>query len=403
MNLSREASELLTRQNDLLLVYNTTLISINETLRNDFVQANLSVESLKRRFTTIYIIAFTTQELMNNTLLEYTMAIDLVTRIEQVDLYILRNLSNTVQSLSMEVNTTANNTATTLRNLLAQVEDLRNLTYEILSISSSLLGNASTLMSIQQGIMNDIEPIMTICTSIDAQITQLEINVTAFETELMMIPNNLRMKYSSLVEVPDPNTVISLTGNATEMVDFARTNILSEISSQNMRFATLNRTYINSRAQFETLFQQVSSIGTETNRLLMVAINASRVANATSNDIQDLFRRAEMVARELEDFNNETFQVGERVAAAMRDIDRLNSNATTALAEAQRLEDSLRNSSTDIRRAKDVALAASNISNASSQVCIIIIVFLYSQEIKFGGWGQEYISYYSNDLQYICK
>ena len=374
MNLSREASELLTRQNDLLLVYNTTLISINETLRNDFVQANLSVESLKRRFTTIYIIAFTTQELMNNTLLEYTMAIDLVTRIEQVDLNILRNLSNTVQSLSMEVNTTANNTATTLRNLLAQVEDLRNLTYEILSISSSLLGNASTLMSIQQGIMNDIEPIMTICTSIDAQITQLEINVTAFETEIMMIPNNLRMKYSSLVEVPDPNTVISLTGNATEMVDFARTNILSEISSQNMRFATLNRTYINSRAQFETLFQQVSSIGTETNRLLMVAINASRVANATSNDIQDLFRRAEMVARELEDFNNETFQVGERAAAAMRDIDRLNSNATTALAEAQRLEDSLRNSSTDIRRAKDVALAASNISNASSQVCIIIIV-----------------------------
>lgn len=367
-DLQNEATALVVRQTELLVIYDDVLFAINDTLRNRVTQINESLDSLKRVFTTVYITTFTALELMESLVMEFQTALRLVMRIESVDLPVIMNRSETIQSDSMNVSSTAQELEYILGNNSAQIEDLRNATYKILSVSASILSDADILMALQDEIRSDVDRIASTYGNLDLEFGEIDSNLTGYEVDLIILANRLRMKRSSLVEVPERDEILYLTANATEMEAFVRSDILNEIINQSNLFSTLNETYTAQRAEFEELFQEVSNLGMNVSTLLELIQSAHEEALALQENAQDLINEAEIVAENLESFDNDTFRIGRKVAEAMSDIDSINRNASTALSEAQRLEEALRNSSDSIRSAKEVANDALEIANTSFQV-----------------------------------
>lgn len=367
-DLQNEASDLVRMQNELLVVYSDILFAVNVTIRDRLAQINGSLDDLKRRFTTVYVITYSAQELLNNTISEFVMALDLVRRIEAIDLPSIMNGSELIQSNAVDVAAVARQVESTRANFSAQVEELRNATYEILRLSASILTSAEQLMEMQRGIWEDVENILTTYSSLDSEMDEIESFLPRLEMNLLTVTQRLQFKYDSLPEVPERDEIIYLTRNASETESYIRSEILSEISSQVGQLLALNQSYAMYRVEFEELSQQVSNLREEVSSLLERIRAAFQQASTVAEDINDLIDQSEMVAENLENFNNVTFRVGNEVAEALADVESINENASLALSEVRNIEEALRNLSTDIRSAKEVANTAFNISSSSFQV-----------------------------------
>lgn len=368
-DLQANASALVARQRELLVFYEEVLFAINETLRDRLTQINQSLDTLKLSFTAAYVITFTSQELMTNILSEFQMALNLVAHIELVCVPSIMQNSAAVQSNAMDVNAAARELESTRRNFSEQVEELRNATYEILTLSASILRIANQLVQVQEGLVLRVENITSTYGSLGTEIEGIRLALSVFEMNLVTITSRLRLKSESLVQIPESDVIIYLTRNASETESFVRNDVLNEIMDQSRKFSALNETYTAQRLEFEDIFQEVSRIGLNVSALLALVRESYEEAVSVSSSTQSLFATAETVASNLESFNNETFSIGSQVAAAMGDIDAINSNASMALSEARNLEDSLRNFSANLEVAKEVAFDALNATNTSFQVC----------------------------------
>lgn len=358
------------RQDELEQRYNGFLTSINVTLRGNVMQINSSLDELRRRFTTIYVTALTTQELMNTTIMEFITGSSVVQRIEQVILPSITNLSRSIQDSAAGANVTARDLESLFNNFTAQVQELRNATYEILSLASSALNDAELVSSLQPQLVQDIEAITAVYLSIDGQVANIDQELTLSEMNVSRLLSDLSSKRESLIETPDPNKVDDLIQSASATEAFVRSDVLGEVASQSSRLSELNETYTSQQAEFEALFEEVTELGMNISRLLAEAQDAQRVAENVQEEAQSLIEQAEMIADNLETFNNETFRIGEEVAAVMGEVNELSENATNALAEAQRIEDVVRNISDTIRRAKELAVEAQNVTYEANQVHI---------------------------------
>ena len=367
--LQDEAMALISRQRDLLVIYDELLFAINTTLRNEVAQINGSLDVLKRVFTTVYVTTFTAQELMQSLVSEFEAALTLVMQIESIDLPVIRGHSEAIQADAMNVSVEADELDYILANSSTQIEGLRNATYEILRLSSSILTDAATLITLQDGIRSDIERIASTYGDLDSDIDELDLTLTGFEMDLIDLTNRLQMKRNTLVEVPSQDGILSLTRNANETESFVRNDIITEIVEQTNQFRQLNESYTAQRGEFEALYQEIVNLGVNVSSLLEMIQAAHSEAVAISEDAQDLVRQAEMVADNLESFDNETFEIGREVAEAVMDIDELNRNASEELVEAQRLQEELSNTSESIRSAKELANIALETANNSLEVC----------------------------------
>ena len=366
--LQTQASDLVAMQNDLLVVYGDILFAANVTVRDRLTQINGSLDDLKRLFTTVYVLTFSSQELLNVTVSEFVMALELVRRLEAVNLPLILERSEAVMSSAANVADVADRVESMRANFTAQVEELRNATYMILSLSASVLASAEQLLLMQRQIWEAVENITSTYSSLDSELEEVESSIPRLELDLLIVTRRLQILYDTLPEIPGQEEVIYLTRNATETESYVRNDILTEITSQVSQFLVLNQSHAVYVAEFEQLFEQVSSLGEEASTLLQLIRTAFQQVSTAANEIQALFRESEMVAENLEGFNNETFIIGRKVAEAMANVESLNLNASSALAEAQNIEESLRNLSAEIRNAKEVAIRAFNISSTSFEV-----------------------------------
>ena len=366
--LQTQASDLVTMQNDLLVVYGDILFAANVTVRDRLTQINGSLDDLKRLFTTVYVLTFSSQELLNVTVSEFVMALELVRRLEAVNLPLILERSEAVMSSAANVADVADRVESMRANFTAQVEELRNATYMILSLSASVLASAEQLLLMQRQIWEAVENITSTYSSLDSELEEVEASIPRLELDLLIVTRRLQILYDTLPEIPGQEEVIYLTRNATETESYVRNDILTEITSQVSQFLVLNQSHAVYVAEFEQLFEQVSSLGEEASTLLQLIRTAFQQVSTAANEIQALFRESEMVAENLEGFNNETFIIGRKVAEAMANVESLNLNASSALVEAQNIEESLRNLSAEVRNAKEVAMRAFNISSTSFEV-----------------------------------
>ena len=367
--LQAEAVALVERHSELVLLYDDVLFAVNDTLRNRLIWINGSLDTLKRVFTTVYVTAFTTQELMEVLVSEFTTALDVVRRIETVDVPVIADVSQAIQSDAANVSITAQELEAIVADSSAQVERLRNATYEILSLSASVLEDVGELAGLQEQVRSEVERITAEYASLDSDVEAVDSRLTRYETELAILAGRVRAKRASLVEAPAPDLILELTGNATATEAFVRNDVLREIENQRAQFLTLNDTYTVQRNKFDRLFGQVSELGMNVSALLDSIQSAYAEAQRLAESSRELVEEAEMVASNLESFDNETFRIGREVAEAMADVDSLNRDASRALSEAERLEEGLRNTSQSLQEAKAVASDALDIANTSLQVC----------------------------------
>ena len=367
-NLQLEASALIARHSDILLLYTDFLNAINVTLRERVADINDSLDVLRERFTTIYIITLSSKELMNNTVRDFRMALSLVRRIETETVPALRNLTAEIQSDSEYVGSVAQMLESTRRNFSAQVEGLQNATNELLALINSILNAADQIAVIQQGLLEEIQNITVTHGSLETDLNNIDSSLFMSEVSLMDINNRIRSKRDSLVEVPDSHNVTYLITNASQTEMFVRNEVINEIMNQSNRFSQLNATYNAQRLEAENFFQQVSNLGANVTTLLQRIQLALDEATLLFNNSQQLISDAKTVAENLESFNNDTFRIRDEVAEAMMDIEDISRNASSALMHSQALEGALLNSSDALGTAKEVAQNALSITNETLQV-----------------------------------
>ena len=367
-SLQSEASALIARQTEILVLYTDVLFAINDTLRNRVENINASLDVLMERFTTVYIIVLSSQELMNTTVREFQEALALVSMIETRTVPMLRNLSDTIRSNSAYVGDVARMLESTLSSFSAQVESLQRSTDEILALTNSILSTADQIAAIQQDLIAEVENITQTYSSLDSDLNSIDYTLSSFEMRLLMVNSRIQTKQNSLVEVPDGRNITYLHANASQTESFVRNEVINEIMNQSNRFALLNSTYSTHRLEADAVIQQVSKLGANVSRLLESIQTALDEASSLFDSSQQLINEAEIVAENLESFNNDTFAIGREVTDTLRSIEEVNRNASSALAEAQNLEGTLLNSSDTLRTAKDLALQALNVTNTTLQV-----------------------------------
>ena len=401
--LQEEASELLQRQDQLLVVYNTVLMAANVTLRDSVARIDGSLDVLRRTFTTVYVITFSAQELLNATISEFQMAVDLVRRIEETDIATISQSSDIIRENAMCVSTAADDAELLRANFTVEVEGLQNATYEILATSASILERAEDLVLIQDEIWAEIDDIGFTYSGLDSDLNDIDSTLSSLEIDLLTVTNRLSLKYGSLIDVPMSDDIIYLTRNVTETESFIRNDVLSEIANQIDLFMALNQTYTNQRLAFENLFQETLSLGLNISNLLELIGTAYEEANAISDDIQGLIDEAEMVAENLENFNNSTFMIADEVAEALEDVESVNEDASEALQEARVIVEALEDSSVDIRTAKEVASNALNITTESFQVIFFVgIDTLVKVDVRISGrFFQLRTAFYLSDSSLV--
>lgn len=366
--LQQEATGLLTLQDELLGVYQSLLTAANVTLRDRVSQIDGSLGVLRRTFTTVYIITFSAQELLDATVSEFRMAVELVRRIEATDLVAIAGSAEVVRESAEYVSAAAGEAEELRGNFSREVDELRNATYEILAVSAAILELADDLVLIQDQVWAELEDVVSTYGDLDADLDDADSALSSLETDLLTLTSRLSLKLASLVDVPRPDVVVYLTGNVTETESFLRDDVLSEIANQIDQFEALNRTHTDQRLTFERLFRETSSLGLDVASLLELIETAYEEVSTVSEDIQSLIDEGEMVAENLESFNNVTFAIAEEVAGALEGVESEGEDASEALQVARDIVEALEGSSINISTAKGVALDALNVTTESFQV-----------------------------------
>jgi len=251
--------------------------------------------------------------------------------------------------------------------LSSQVENLMNLTSSITVLSNSALSDAQEMQTLH---MDTIQ----IAAQLDQNLIAVEMVISALRPELARLSldiaatgDRIRQEFGSLALVPAKSQLNDLILNASISEGFAR-SVENETTTQQARLSELNGTLNVNRQELDSLQQQISTLTENTSNLARRSENAYNISTDTSTFTNNVVSEAENVLRNMQTFNNNSFEVAVLAMEALQNVRVINSSATFALTTAMQIQGNVTLAGQDISSAKQLALQAENITQQAEQV-----------------------------------
>lgn len=341
--------------------------AINVTLREDVMQLDTTLQTLKTTSTPVFVLALSAEELMNRTIEEFLMAQ------ESIDLLANFYIPNIQQSVS-EINSSLSISREALATLEAQVQLASNET-------SALSELVQRLQSLASSALSTAEEVDSLHTDTEMTTAYLQQNVTyleqavnslgpALETLAVDIAETsalIQQQRESLPSIPSANELNSLIENVSNAQDNI-TILQSEVSEENNRVVMLQQSLNSSQQEASRLAQDIADLTSEVTDLEDRTQEAYRKSSTATSSAQNRINEAEQVVASLQNFSGESFEVARAANEALESVSEITSTATYAIQTATAIQNNVSDIVSTVEEAMQLASDAENITLQAKRV-----------------------------------
>jgi chromosome segregation ATPase len=339
---------------------------INGTLRQELTKLEATIQILKTTSTPVFIQALASEELMNRTINDFL----LVQQESQVDL-LADYVSNITQSLST-LNISHSLSTETLQSLTSQVQllytqaqQISELVSELQSIASMTLGSIEEIRSLSGDTIILTVSLQQNLTYIQQNVYSLRQQIKYFAMDIMQI--NIHIQIPT---VPSSNEVTMLLGNlSTSQHNIA--DLEDQLTEKQTDLQLLGDNLVESEIKTDSLLQDISNISYEIANLKNRAQEAKNTTMTTRDDIQWKISEAGEVLVNLQNYNNDTFEVARRANAALQSVAEITTDAINVMNTTSSIQQNVSEVIDILHEAMNVANAAENVTVAAYMVCLL--------------------------------
>ena len=357
--------------------------AINVTLREDVMQLDATLQTLKTMSTPVFVLALSAEELMNRTIEEFLMAQ------ESIDLLASFYIPNIQQSVS-EINSSLSLSSEAVATLEAQIQQVSNETSALSELVQRLQYLASSALA-------TAEEVDSLHTETEMTTSYLQQNVTyleqavnslgpALETLAVDITETsalIQQQRESLPSIPSTNELNSLTEN----VSNAQNNVAilqSEVSEENHRVLMLQQSLNNSQQEVSRLGQDITDLTSEVTDLEERTQEAYGKSSTATSSAQSRIDEAEQVVASLQSFSGESFEVARAANEALESVSEITHTANYAIQTATAIQNNVSDIVNVVEEAMQLANDAENITLQAQMVCTCMYVYCLVHASVFG-------------------
>lgn len=355
--------------NSLIAQYVNFSVFASQLFPAQILRINNSFEMLKNLSNITYMQASTAEDFMNRTTRELSLAIQILDDIFSMFLPLAQRLATEIKGNSTAGNLTVIDLESYIANLSSQIEELMNLTDKITLLSSSVLNDTQHMEMLHINTIRMAAEIQQNITLVEMMILILKPRLTGLALSIATTASRIHQQFGTWESTLPELQLNDLIGNASISEAFAQA-VKNETATQQDRLSGLTGTLGYYQLQLDSLQQQILTLKRNMSNITSRTENAYNISTGASTATNDTLTVAENILRNLQTFNNISFEVTTLAMELLQNVHVINGSAVFAITTATQIQENSTVAEQAISSAKQVAFQAENIIQQVEQVSL---------------------------------
>lgn len=355
--------------NSLIAQYVNFSVFASQLFPAQILRINNSFEMLKNLSNITYMQASTAEDFMNRTTRELSLAIQILDDIFSMFLPLAQRLATEIKGNSTAGNLTVIDLENYIANLSSQIEELMNLTDKITLLSSSVLNDTQHMEMLHINTIRMAAEIQQNITLVEMMILILKPRLTGLALSIATTASRIHQQFGTWESTLPELQLNDLIGNASISEAFAQA-VKNETATQQDRLSGLTGTLGYYQLQLDSLQQQILTLKRNMSNITSRTENAYNISTGASTATNDTLTVAENILRNLQTFNNISFEVTTLAMELLQNVHVINGSAVFAITTATQIQENSTVAEQAISSAKQVAFQAENIIQQVEQVSL---------------------------------
>lgn len=355
--------------NSLIAQYVNFSVFASQLFPAQILRINNSFEMLKNLSNITYMQASTAEDFMNRTTRELSLAIQILDDIFSMFLPLAQRLATEIKGNSTAGNLTVIDLENYIANLSSQIEELMNLTDKITLLSSSVLNDTQHMEMLHINTIRMAAEIQQNITLVEMMILILKPRLTGLTLSIATTASRIHQQFGTWESTLPELQLNDLIGNASISEAFAQA-VKNETATQQDRLSGLTATLGYYQLQLDSLQQQILTLKRNMSNITSRTENAYNISTGASNATNNTLTVAENILRNLQTFNNISFEVTTLAMELLQNVHVINGSAVFAITTATQIQENSTVAEQVISSAKQVAFQAENIIQQVEQVSL---------------------------------
>ena len=313
--------------------------------------------------------ASTAEDFMNRTTRELSLAIQILDDIFSMFLPLAQRLATEIKGNSTAGNLTVIDLENYIADLSSQIEELMNLTDKITLLSSSVLNDTQHMEMLHINTIRMAAEIQQNITLVEMMILILKPRLTGLALSIATTASRIHQQFGTWESTLPELQLNDLIGNASISEAFAQA-VKNETATQQDRLSGLTGTLGYYQLQLDSLQQQILTLKRNMSNITSRTENAYNISTGASNATNNTLTVAENILRNLQTFNNISFEVTTLAMELLQNVHVINGSAVFAITTATQIQENSTVAEQAISSAKQVAFQAENIIQQVEQVSL---------------------------------
>lgn len=355
--------------NSLIAQYVNFSVFASQLFPAQILRINNSFEMLKNLSNITYMQASTAEDFMNRTTRELSLAIQILDDIFSMFLPLAQRLATEIKGNSTAGNLTVIDLENYIADLSSQIEELMNLTDKITLLSSSVLNDTQHMEMLHINTIRMAAEIQQNITLVEMMILILKPRLTGLALSIATTASRIHQQFGTWESTLPELQLNDLIGNASISEAFAQA-VKNETATQQDRLSGLTGTLGYYQLQLDSLQQQILTLKRNMSNITSRTENAYNISTGASNATNNTLTVAENILRNLQTFNNISFEVTTLAMELLQNVHVINGSAVFAITTATQIQENSTVAEQAISSAKQVAFQAENIIQQVEQVSL---------------------------------
>ena len=343
---------------------------VNNVLSEDLTELQENLDFLKTTSTPVFIQALVFEELTNRTIAEFLMTQNEITKL--IEFYI----PNITQSLSA-INNSHSLTTDALESLIFQLQllttqtsDITLLVSELMSITNSALVTAYDIQALNENIedvtniiQENLTYIQHCVNSLSQLVRVISMNILDFSVSIMeqvdYLPNT-----PSLSSIQELQTALSSSQSTAEHINI-------QLSMKKADISHLWNAVTKKEREVDSFSYKLQEFSSQTRDLEEQVQTTNNMTMAAVNDAEYKIHQAGVVLENLQNFSDDTFEVGRRANEALSSVEGLTTEANTVLENVAAVQQNVSEMRLTLHNVTGNTYDADNITGDAQMVGII--------------------------------
>ena len=350
--------------------------AINETIRQNVVQLEISLQLLKTISTPVFIQALAAEELLERTLIEFNIA--------QETINLLANFY--IPNITYSLETVSNShflTAEALQSLIVQFQLMVDHSYAM----SNLVSRLQTVVDGYLQIVNDIEileeHVQNIATTLKESLVYIQdnINLLMQKAQLLVIEIiettvQIRELRIAIPRIPSYDTINVLQANFLA-AQYTLGSLDDQVARKKSVVYLLQNAIAEDASKVESLLQTFQDFANQTVALESAVQEAGEATLSALNSGEQKIYRTEQVLENLQNYSGDTFYVAQRANKALGSVQSITNDANNVIQITTAVESNVSSAINTVQDAMGKIQDAETVRNSAQMVSNFYLAYTH--------------------------